>query len=43
MDLVIQMDGETAFAYLKNNPGIKAKMVKTETGYWQIVEIILAP
>jgi hypothetical protein len=43
MDLVIQMDGETAFAYLKNNPGIKAKMVKTETGYWQIVEIILVP
>jgi hypothetical protein len=43
MDLVIKKDGEAAFAYLKNNPGIKAKMVKTETGYWQIVEIILSP
>jgi hypothetical protein len=43
MDVVIQKDGETAIAYLKNNPGIKARMVKTDAGYWQVVEIILSP
>jgi hypothetical protein len=42
-DLDIRVDGKTALVQLKDAPGIKAKMVKTDTGYWQVVEIILSP
>jgi hypothetical protein len=42
-DLIIEKDGKTAMVRLKNTPGIKAKMEKTEVGYWQVVEIILSP
>ena len=42
-DLDIRVDGRTGLVQLKDTPGIKAKMVKTDTGYWQVVEIILSP
>jgi hypothetical protein len=42
-DLVIKVDGKTAIVHVKDNPNIKAKMVKTDAGYWQVVEISLSP
>jgi hypothetical protein len=42
-DLVIQIDGKTAIVHVKDTPNIKAKLVKTDAGYWQVVEIILVP
>jgi hypothetical protein len=42
-DLDILVDGRIALVQLKDTPGIKGKMVKTDTGYWQVVEIILSP
>jgi hypothetical protein len=42
-DLDIRVDGKTAIVHVKNTPNIKAKMVKTDTGYWQFVEILLSP
>jgi hypothetical protein len=41
-DLDIRVDGKTAIVYVKNTPNIKAKMVKTDAGYWQFVEILLS-
>jgi hypothetical protein len=40
-DLLIQRDGKTAKVSLKNNPGIKAKMIQTDQGNWQITQIVL--
>lgn len=42
-DLVIEKDGKTAIIHTKSMPNIKAKMAKTDGGYWQVVEIILSP
>lgn len=42
-DILIQKDGKSAMVSLKNNPAIKAKMIQTDNGYWQVVEIILTP
>ena len=42
-DIIIQKDGISAMVSLKNNPGIKAKMIQTSAGNWQVVEIILSP
>jgi hypothetical protein len=42
-DLVIQVDGKTAIVSLKDTPNIKARMVKIESGYWQVVEVLLLP
>jgi hypothetical protein len=41
-DLDIRVDGKTAIVHVKNTPNIKAKMVKTDAGYWQFVEILLS-
>jgi hypothetical protein len=41
--LSIQADGKVAEIQSKDAPGIKAKMVKTDSGYWQVVEILLLP
>lgn len=41
-DIVVQRDGKTAEISLKNNPGMKARMVQTNVGFWQIVEIMLS-
>lgn len=41
-DIVVQRDGKTAEISLKNNPGMKARMVQTNGGFWQIVEIVLS-
>jgi hypothetical protein len=41
-DLVIRVDGKTAIVHVKDTPNIKAKMVKTDAGYWQVVEILLS-
>jgi hypothetical protein len=42
-DLTIIIDGKTAIVSVKDTPNIKAKMAKTDTGYWQVVEILLLP
>lgn len=42
-DLIIQGDGKTAFVSVKDTPNIKAKMIKTDAGYWQITEVLLLP
>jgi hypothetical protein len=42
-DLVIQVDGKKAIVHVKDTPNIKAKMEKTDAGYWQVVEILLSP
>jgi len=42
-DLTIESDGKTAVVSVKDTPNIKAKMAKTDGGYWQIVEILLLP
>ena len=42
-DLAIQIDGKTAIVSLKDTPNIKARMVKIESGYWQVVEVLLLP
>jgi hypothetical protein len=42
-DLIIQNDGKTAIVSVKNTPNIKAKMAKTDVGYWQVVEVLLVP
>jgi hypothetical protein len=42
-DLVIRVDGKTAIVHVKDTPNIKAKMVKTDGGYWQVMEILLSP
>lgn len=39
-DLSVQRNKKTAFIRLKNLPGLKARMVKTRSGHWQIVEIL---
>jgi hypothetical protein len=39
-DLKIQRDKETAIVRLKDLPGLKARMVKTRSGRWQVVEIL---
>ncbi|OPY80030.1 MAG: hypothetical protein A4E65_01658 [Syntrophorhabdus sp. PtaU1.Bin153] len=39
-DLNIQRDKETAVVRLKDLPGLKARMVKTRSGHWQVVEIL---
>lgn len=41
-DLVVEKDGKTAMVHIKNTPGIKARMVKTEAGHWQVVEILFS-
>jgi hypothetical protein len=41
-DITVRTDGKIAMISLDNNPGIKAKMIQTSAGYWQVVEIILA-
>ena len=41
--LNIQVDGKVAEIQSKETPGIRAKMVKTDSGYWQVVEILLLP
>jgi len=41
-DLDIRVDGKTAIVHVKGTPNIKAKMVKTDAGYWQFVEILLS-
>lgn len=41
-NLRIKRNGASATVHLKDNPGIKAKMVRTELGHWQITEIILS-
>ena len=41
-DLDIRVDGKTAIVHVKDIPNIKAKMVKTDAGYWQFVEILLS-
>jgi len=42
-DLTIQNDGKIAVVSVKDTPNIKAKMAKTDGGYWQIVEVLLLP
>ena len=42
-DLDIRVDGKTAIVHVKDIPNIKAKMMKTDAGYWQVVEILLSP
>jgi len=42
-DIKVQKEGKSAIVSLKKNPGIKAKMIQTDNGYWQVVEIILSP
>lgn len=42
-DLTIQSDGKTAVVSVKDTPNIKARMAKTDGGYWQIVEVLLLP
>lgn len=42
-DLAIQIDGKTAIVSIKDTPNIKARMVKIEAGYWQVVEVLLLP
>lgn len=42
-DLDIRVDGKTAIVHVKDTPNIKAKMEKTDAGYWQVVEILLSP
>ena len=42
-DLTIQNDGKTAVVSAKDTPNIKARMTKTDGGYWQIVEVLLLP
>ena len=42
-DIIIQGDGKTAFVSVKDTPNIKAKMIKTDAGYWQITEVLLLP
>jgi hypothetical protein len=39
-DLSIERSGPTATVYLKQNPAIKAKMVKTDHGHWEFTEVI---
>jgi hypothetical protein len=41
-DLVIDVDGATAVVQIKNNPQIKAKMMKTGPGNWQFTEILFS-
>jgi hypothetical protein len=41
-DLDIRVDGKTAIVHVKGTPNIKVKMVKTDAGYWQFVEILLS-
>lgn len=42
-NLEVKRNGSTAMVHLKDNPGLKAKMVKTTSGHWQITEVILSP
>jgi len=42
-DLSIKIDGKTAIVSMKDTPNIKARMVKIESGYWQVVEVLLLP
>lgn len=42
-DLRVVRDGREATVYLINNPHVRAKMVRTETGYWQFVDITFVP
>jgi hypothetical protein len=42
-DLDIRVDGKTATVHMKDTPNIKVKMVKTDAGYWQVIEILLSP
>lgn len=42
-DLTIKNNGGTAIVSVKNNPNIKAKMAKDDTGRWQITEVLLFP
>jgi hypothetical protein len=42
-DLTVKNNGGTAIVSVKNNPGIKAKMARIDTGHWQITEVLLLP
>lgn len=42
-NLEVRRTGASATVHLKDNPGLKARMEKTELGHWQITEIILSP
>lgn len=42
-DLTINVEGKTAIVSIKDTPQIMARMAKTDTGHWQIVEILLLP
>ncbi|OPY68187.1 MAG: hypothetical protein A4E62_02113 [Syntrophorhabdus sp. PtaU1.Bin002] len=39
-DLEVQRDKEIAIIRLKKLPGVRARMVKTRSGHWQVVEIL---
>lgn len=41
-DLTVETHGTTATVSIKETPHIKAKMLHTEAGYWQITEIIIS-
>jgi hypothetical protein len=41
-DITVRADGKIAMISLNNNPGIRAKMIQTSAGHWQVVEIILS-
>jgi hypothetical protein len=42
-DLTVENDGKSAGVSVKDTPNIKARMTKTDGGYWEIVEVLFLP